>query len=297
MNMRQQLAVRLASVRFRSPLRVKEFVCMFSLALWMLLAVYPSPSVAASERRGPGAIMVRIMPMGDSITEGIGITPNTPVLKPPTNGSGLAACSRARNSATRTAVTYRQFLLEKLRLKGVTGVYVGSVPSLEGTVHEGHAGWTIADLDFCVQNADWLSKAQPDFILLHIGTNDAGSASSGDEMIARLNALLNHVYRTMPKTTEVVVARIIPARNDVYPYLKPSTVPLNKIIASYNEKIPGLARRFQRKGYHVSVVDMSGVIRSDSDFDRAGLHPKAAASERMAEVWAAKILELLGPRL
>jgi lysophospholipase L1-like esterase len=267
-----------------------------SLVLLILfLAGHPLSAPAASADPAPrSTVFLRIMPMGDSITAGVSRnTWYTQIINPPTSGSGVAGCTWVSNYMDLDVVSYRRYLLQKLYANGVAGTFVGSVGQIEGLGHEGHPGWTIRDLDYCVQHASWLTDARPDFILLHIGTNDAGQARTPDEMIASLDSLLQHIYAKLPNTTEVIVAQIIPAGQDRYPYFRQSNILMNEIIAPYNAKIPRLVKLFRERGYHVSSADMAGVIRSDADLDRAGLHPEARAAERMADIWAAQIIEVL----
>lgn len=236
--------------------------------------------------------------MGDSITEGVCDTEaNCQVIdfKSPTNGDGVAACAWAHNYANPKAVGYRAFLRDKITARGLKMTYVGSVTVVEGLAHEGHSAWTIIDLDYCVQNGDWLEKAQPNVILLHIGGNDANSSRTPEEMAASLQNLLEHIYEKLPETTEVIVAQNIPAAKNAYPLIIPSNTLMNDIITPYNLKIPGVVDTLRAEKKHVSYVDMTGTIHSDSDLDvMMGLHPNAEASERMADVWLAKILEVIG---
>jgi hypothetical protein len=71
---------------------------------------------------------------------------------------------------------------------------------------------------------------------------------------------------------------------------------MNRVIIPYNQLIPGVVDKLVAEGKHVSYVDMTGVIRSDSDLDTFGVHPNLEASERMAQVWYAKILDLIGQK-
>jgi lysophospholipase L1-like esterase len=269
--------------------------CLVVSGIMLVLAACTTTSTP-STRLGTD-VPVRIMPMGDSITEGLCDAPencNTPDVKSPSDGSGIAACSWALNYDNPKALGYRAFLRDKLIAKGFQATYVGSVSVVNGLAHEGHSAWTISDLDYCVQNADWLQKAQPQIILLHIGTNDGKSSETLDIMVADLNQLLKHIYDKLPATTEVIVAQVIPARKDVYRDTKDtSRVLLNDFLAPYNAKIPGVVDEIRASGKHVSYVNMSGVIQSDTDFDGMGLHPNKVASERMADVWLGKIVEIL----
>jgi lysophospholipase L1-like esterase len=235
-------------------------------------------------------IPIRIMPLGDSITEGLCDSAkncddrgaNTPV----SGGGGVGACSWNATQYNPNVASYRVFLRDQLLAKGIKITYVGSISLPDGQAHEGHSGFTISDLDFCIQNAGWLYQAQPNMILLHIGTNDVwdtGLAKAPD----KLSLLLEHIYAQLPETTYVIVAQIIPMNSDA--------TGENGQLAQYNAKIPAVVDRFRKQGKNVFSVDMWGAIQSNADlYD--GLHPAPAALERMATIWYNKIVEILTPK-
>jgi lysophospholipase L1-like esterase len=123
---------------------------------------------------------VRVMPLGDSITDGFNVPGG-----------------------------YRINLWQKFQAGGYTVDLVGSQfngPSgLGDHDHEGHSGWTISQIDSNV--VSWLQTYTPRTILLHIGTNDMVSSASGAP--TRLGTLLDHITTTAPNA-EVFVATIIP---------------------------------------------------------------------------------------
>ena len=112
-------------------------------------------------------------------------------------------------------------------------------------------------------------------------------------MIASLGRLVGHIYDRLPETTEVIITQIPPERGDVYPLILPSDTLWNDIVKLYNDRIPKVADNSRANGKHVSSVDMWGIIQSDFDLDEVGLHPRVAASERMAEVYFNKIMKIL----
>jgi lysophospholipase L1-like esterase len=271
----------------------KPLVLLVYALLIIAACAAPPPPTPTPVPPAPTAVPpLRIMPMGDSITEGLcDSTANclAPEIKTPTGGYGLSACNWSLNTVNRASVGYRASLRDKLASAGIKATFVGSVSVVEGLSHEGHSGWTISDLDYCVQNANWLEGAKPDVILLHIGTNDMGWAHEPDRMIADLRTLLQHIYTHLPKSTHVIVAQVIPVKSGLRYYYVALPEPGSDTLAEYNALIPGLVAEFQTANYEVSYVNMWETIQSDADLDYAGLHPNLEAAARMSDVWLNEI--------
>lgn len=123
---------------------------------------------------------VRVMPLGDSITDGFTVPGG-----------------------------YRIGLWQKFVAGGFTVDLVGSLSNgpaeLGDHDHEGHSGWRIDQIDANI--VTWLRTFTPHTVLLHIGTNDMIQNPSGAP--ARLGTLLDHITATAPDA-EVFVATIIP---------------------------------------------------------------------------------------
>jgi lysophospholipase L1-like esterase len=200
---------------------------------------------------------LKIMPLGDSITYGEGI-------------SGYGG--------------YRNLLGAMLESDGYIIDFVGSQKSAEDALpdadNEGHPGWTISDIKRGIDTKGWLETYQPDIILLHIGSNDLiGSNDSpyGNSAYAPddLSALLDDILARLPET-HIIVAQIIRTRwgsdsNHLF----------------YNDAIPDIA---VSKGQRVSVVDMRNIL-SKSDFVTL-YHPNPKGYDKMAHAWEQAILAL-----
>ena len=278
----------------KHPLALR--VVFLSIVLLLVSCAAPPAQTEMDSPEGIDDSYVRIMPLGDSTTEGFCDTKSTcysTEFKRPTGNSGLDACAWSQNPLNPKAVGYRAFLRDKLSAAGIRATFVGSVSVVEGLAHEGHSGFLIRDLDYCIQNAEWLEQAKPDVILLHTGTNDAGWAHKPDEMIADLRLLLEHIYAHLPESTHVIVAQVMPVRSDVRKGYVVLPEPGNDTLAEYNALIPDVILEFQDLGYKISYVDMWGVVQSDAEFDSFGINPRVPVYERMAEVWFAQIVEIL----
>jgi lysophospholipase L1-like esterase len=181
---------------------------------------------------------VRVMPLGDSITDGLTVPGG-----------------------------YRIDLWQKMVAGGYRVDFVGSLfngpSSLGDHDHEGHSGWTIAQIDANIVR--WLQTSNPHSVLLHIGTNDMFSASAGAPQ--RLSTLIDHITATAPDA-EVFVSTIIPLNG------------ADSQVRTYNAAIPAIV---QSKGPHVHLVDMFPALTLADLAD--GVHPNAGGYSKMATVW------------
>ncbi|MGY0064166.1 SGNH/GDSL hydrolase family protein [Streptomyces sp. LZ34] len=160
--------------------RIRRLVTS-SLALASLIIALITTTGAAHAAHAASAGGVRVMPLGDSITDGFNVPGG-----------------------------YRVDLWQKFVAGGHNVDFVGSMSngpsSLGDRDHEGHSGWTIGQIDNNVVN--WLRTYTPRTVLLHIGTNDMYGADPAGAP-ARLSTLLDHITATAPDT-EVFVATIVP---------------------------------------------------------------------------------------
>ena len=145
----------------------------------------PGPPPAHRTGWGPAPPLLRIMPLGDSITYGVGST----------DGSG-----------------YRARLADRLTAAGLRVDFVGSRdagPPGADRDNEGHSGWTISRMARRVDR--WLAAYRPDVVLLHIGTNDVRTDRYRAGAAKRLGVLLNRIRRDRP-SAHLLVARIAGSR-------------------------------------------------------------------------------------
>lgn len=163
---------------------------------------------------------VRIMPLGDSITWGVG--------------------SAATNS-------YRTDLYWRLAGAGIPVDFVGSMRSGQSPDpdNEGHKGWTIAQIAEHVD--DWMAAYRPDVVLLHIGTNDMVRGVADAPL--QLDALLDRIAADRPGV-QVFVAKIVGLAD----YLDVATQ--QQRTAAYNASIGEIV---EAKGPDFHLVDQSDV--------------------------------------
>jgi lysophospholipase L1-like esterase len=128
-----------------------------------------------------GAIPIRVMPLGDSLTAGVGSS---------------------------TGAGYRAALRAELTRAGLPVDFVGSRRSGRGpdADHEGHPGWRTDNLTDDIEQ--WLAAAKPDVVLLDIGTNDLTRKFDADIAPAKTADLIDRIIRQLPNV-RVVVAKLL----------------------------------------------------------------------------------------
>jgi lysophospholipase L1-like esterase len=188
---------------------------------------------------------VRVMPLGDSITEG-----------------------------TQVPGGYRIGLWQRLAAAGYRVDFVGSQfngpSSLGDHDHEGHPGWRIDQIDANITG--WLRTTNPHTVLLHIGTNDVLQNFNLPGAPGRLSTLIDHITATAP-SAEVFVATIIPLSNAAQ----------ESAGRTFNAAIPGIVQGKVNAGKHVHLVDMHAALTTADLTD--GIHPTAGGYDKMAATW------------
>jgi lysophospholipase L1-like esterase len=201
----------------------------------------------------------RILPLGDSITFGIGF------------GGG-----------------YRVELFSLAVKDGKNITFVGQNPEsdrsnqpngpqeVEGVsfpkYHLGTSGITIENLQKKVL-PDRVLKAAPDgkapnIVLLHIGTNDMWAGAQDADI--RLGKLIDELTASLPKSL-IVVSNIIPFPGSAAK------------VELYNSKIPATVEERAAKGKYVLFVDQFAGFPASELGD--GVHPNKQGYSRMAKVW------------
>lgn len=237
--------------------RVRRIVVGILLILGLAFILLELPLPWPSQARA-NSVRVKIMPLGDSITYGVGSAA----------GGG-----------------YRLPLWNDLHARGMAVDFVGSQqngPASFDRHNEGHPGWKIDQISAKVVN--WLRTYQPQIILLHIGTNDFIKNDDPAQAPARLSHLIDLITTTLPNAT-LIVAQIIPL---------PRSAKLNAEVVTYNAAIPALIRADQARRKHVQYVDLYHAVPPNLLPDH--IHPNEAAYALMAKVWLNALLPLLAPQ-
>lgn len=212
---------------------------------------------------------IRIMPLGDSITQS-----NT------------------------NYNSYRRPLWFKLQDGGYNVDFVGSDTLHYGadnqpnglppdpdfdTDHEGHWGWRADEIlngldemtpqEQAVNNLSvWAADAVPDIVLMHLGTNDIFQGDTPEQATADLGAIID-VLRGVNPNVVVFVAQVIPHNRGDRPSLDP-----------YNAALPAFVAAKTTSQSPVILVDHNtGFSAFNDTFD--AVHPNAQGEEKIAQNW------------
>ncbi|KUO15161.1 ricin-type beta-trefoil lectin domain protein [Streptomyces dysideae] len=178
-----------------------------------------APASAASDTP------LRVMPLGDSITWGVGSS----------TGNG-----------------YRGPLWNRLAADGHPLDFVGTGRngSMSDPDNEGHSGYHINEIAALADAS--LTRYRPNVVTLHIGTNDLIGASGADAAIAELRSLVNQITADVPDAT-VLVASLVVSTNSSEEQWR----------GMYNQAIRQIVSEAQAAGKHVAFVDMSSLTTAD----------------------------------
>ncbi|WP_405878705.1 ricin-type beta-trefoil lectin domain protein [Streptomyces sp. NBC_01136] len=190
------------------------------------------PAAAAAGGEAPSSAgaaaapaTLRLMPLGDSITWGVG--------------------SPSGNS-------YRGFLGNRLAAEGHALDFVGS--GRNGTMsdpdNEGHSGWRIDQIAGIADSV--LARYRPNVVTLEIGTNDLNGNYQVPTAADRLRALIDQITNDAPDAT-VLVGTVIISTSGTEEANRPA----------FNAKLPAIVQAEQAAGKHVRLVDMGALTAAD----------------------------------
>ena len=232
----------------------------------------------------------RIMPLGDSITAGYGLSVGG----------------------------YRRELGDKLVSAGYSFTYVGSQNSYNpngatGLNHEGHSGWTTPQITAIVTGSFSLnstsaqtiiSTSNPNVVLLMIGTNDMIGGPSPTIQSDYTN-LLNAIFSQNPSVRVIVYPMIycsvfsdVQADNVTYggrdiQYINGTNVVASREQSSLAHTITG----FQRSGRRITFFDgMKSVVTAANCQDQSvlvdGVHPTSPTYVAMGNAVVRSLLDV-----
>ena len=242
-------------------MRARRYTLFIAAALGVALVCWGGGrlgwrvAAAASKlyRPCPSGEPCRILPLGDSLTAGIGYEGG-----------------------------YRVSLFELARAAGKSITFTGSLqngPKLAAGVafprhHEGRSGWKIEEIMTTVPKP--ALRTVPHIVLLHVGTNDIYAHETREQMTERVGRIIDRLEQAAPQAL-IVVAEIIPLTDPV----------LRDRAAGYNVELKRLVGARRARGEHLLLVDQFSGFPIELLSD--GVHPTRLGYEQMGSAWYAAI--------
>lgn len=211
------------------------------------------------EKLEPRALLsaVKIMPLGDSITESFV-----------------------------DHASYRFFLYNQLVQAGYNVDFVGTRHGVNGGAplysnfdqdHDGHSGERADEI--ATEVNQWATQTRPDVVLLHLGSNDLEQNQSNVTTIDDLGAVIDNLRSAVPKV-KILLAQIITEKSRADDF------------ADLNRRIATLAKEMNTKASPVILVDQNTGFDADVDtFD--GVHPDESGERKLAGNWLKALTKVL----
>jgi lysophospholipase L1-like esterase len=211
---------------------------------------------------------VKIMPVGDSITEG-----------------------------KYTQGGYRQPLLQLLKSGGYEVTFVGKEDNGEaanetgfskGMTNANHEGYGSARIVMLLNGGTveghtalpiktTMENNKPDVVLVMLGTNDVMGGVPAKTMQETMEKLLDGIFAAN-KDAAVVLASIPPIT-------RPGLEAKNKAVDEYNRLVPKIVEKEQGKGRKIAFADMHSVFPNGEGLTGDKVHPNAEGYKGMAALW------------
>ncbi len=203
----------------------------------------------------------RIMPLGNSITEGTGTTNLTGYRKPLWG------------------------LISQYNIDFVGNENAGDNSGFDQD-HEGHPGKTAAFIRDNLQG--WLEQQSPDFVLFHIGTNDISNNRPTQTIISDIEASLDIIWNYR-FDTRVFLCAIVPRKDGKDAQTRALNDEIWKLVL----------RRRDQNGNLIHFVNQYEAITGDPNWQNNlmwdSLHPNEAGYQLMAEKFESVLVRFLDP--
>ena len=206
-----------------------------------------------------GVTRVKIMPLGDSITQGNTLT----------------------NSYRRPLWHILQSAGYRVDFVGTSAAnYLGLPPNPDFDMdNEGHWGWTAAAIRDDM--ALFLQTNVPDVVLMHLGTNDVWGGRSADVTVRELEGIIDEIRAVNP-SVKILVALLIGSADTA----------LNSALNSLNALIPTMVSTKNTQQSPVILVDQNtGFYPLTDTYDY--YHPNSSGEQKMSDKWFAVLAPLL----
>ncbi|MFD1143043.1 putative Ig domain-containing protein [Larkinella insperata] len=208
---------------------------------------------------------VKVLPIAGSTEQDGGTTTPTPVV-----GTKIMVLGDSITTDSR----WRIALSQGLTAAGQAVTFVGSqgAGNAADPRHEGHPGYKISQITDGV--AGWINAANPDMILLMIGTNNVNDGGYNMANVAQdLGALLDKIYAT--KSNVKLLVSNVPPRDEFFAQQRVNTL---------NEQIPAVVASRKAHGRYLEYVGAASSLTTADLSDKTHLNDSGNA--KLGAAWS-----------
>lgn len=204
---------------------------------------------------------VKIMPLGDSITQGVGGSS-------PLHG-------------------FRDILASFLDGEGVPYDFVGTLADGEGfdPEHQGVPGARAAQIASDI--GGYLASTNPDMVLIHIGTNDITNGQQPASILNNMASIVDAIHGHNG-AAKILLSGLIPRFDSAN---------RDNLTRDFNDLIGGLVNQKWEAGYNIRIVDHYGAFTDNSDWQaeymKDPVHPNDDGYRQMAKTYFAAVQSAL----
>ncbi|KAF4452136.1 hypothetical protein F53441_4973 [Fusarium austroafricanum] len=202
-------------------------------------------AIHCSSQREP--ISLRLMPLGGSVTYGVGSS----------DGNG-----------------YRKFLYDLLVANGYCVSMVGSRKSgcMDDNNHEGWRGYRLDQIELKARRS--LTILSPNLFMINAGSNDCLQNHELDMFGQRMDRMAEYLWLTSPPSTVVLSTLLVNADEEV-----------NERVLRVNSKLRHLAVLKASQGKKIVLAEMNNNEGPQLSDLVDGTHPNDVGYQGMANIW------------
>jgi lysophospholipase L1-like esterase len=179
----------------------------------------------------------------------------------------------------KTFVCYRQVLIPELQKRNVPFEFIG--PKKDAT--SAHAGYSGKNTQYLRGISKEIFKQYPaDIVMIHSGHNSFSEDKPVPGIVRDTEAIIDDIWKINPEV-HILLAQVIPA----------GKLPKYSYIPELNMELASLAKRLEKKGVHITLVNQADGFDWKNDAVPDNVHPNSSGAKKMADKWMTALLPLL----
>ncbi|EMT72206.1 SGNH hydrolase-type esterase domain-containing protein [Fusarium oxysporum II5] len=204
-------------------------------------------AIRSSTQATPPNVALRLMPLGGSVTYGVGSS----------DGNG-----------------YRKFLQDLLLANGYEVSMVGSrkAGSMHNNENEGWRGYRLDQIESKARRS--VATVKPNLFTINAGSNDCIQNYQLDVFRERMDNLLEHLWKTSPLSTVILSTLLVNVDKQV-----------NSRVLDINSYLRELVVLKEAERKKIVLADMYSTKGPDLDDLMDGTHPNDDGYNKMAHIW------------